>query len=385
MGIVAAQAGMPASLSSNQALAWQAIVGGAGRRVPIRAMNIMEWSVIDMLAGVPGGTYREAPVKTYVAMQRRIGVCALDQFIPQNPLSMGPTGYDGQALGATTGALRLVVDGIDVSTPEAVVEHLERIEWPRLRQRIAAFDAEAHVRAILKREGEVQDLLGPTILKTAYGFAGFPQLRYGRYGYVPYFSAFALYPEVMEADFALQADCWALANGAAAQAFRQGGLAPVYRLDHDMADSRGTLVDPRLLDRLWLPHFSRAIAPLTRAGIRLVWHSDGNLMDLYPRLLEAGISGFQGFQYEAGMDYRRICAMVPRDGLPLLIEAGVSVTRTLPRGTPAAVRDEIRFLAENGPHGSLFLGLSSSMTPGVPRANIETLVEGLRYYRDHGR
>ena len=60
---------------------------------------------------------------------------------------------------------------------------------------------------------------------------------------------------------------------------------------------------------------------------------DGNLMRLVPRLLECGINGFQGFQYEDGMDYLKICAMKARDGTDLIIMAGVSVTRTLPLGT----------------------------------------------------
>ncbi|MDA0335862.1 MAG: hypothetical protein O2782_11905 [bacterium] len=46
----------------------------------------------------------------------------------------------------------------------------------------------------------------------------------------------------------------------------------------------------------------RSIEPLVQAGVRLLWHCDGNLMEMVPRLLEAGIAGFQGFQYEDGMD-----------------------------------------------------------------------------------
>ena len=91
-------------------------------------------------------------------------------------------------------------------------------------------------------------------------------------------------------------------NRAAARAVTEGGLPPLCRLDHDMADSRGTLVHIDSLDRLWLPHFARSIEPLVQAGVRLLWHCDGNLMEMVPRLLEAGIAGFQGFQYEDGMD-----------------------------------------------------------------------------------
>jgi hypothetical protein len=106
---------------------------------------------------------------------------------------------------------------------------------------------------------------------------------------------------------------------------------------------------------------------------------------MVPLLLEAGLCGFQGFQYEDGMDYVKICSMRTKNGESLLIQAGVSVTRTMPHGTPDDVVREMKFLVENGPRAGLFLGLSSSCVPGTPWANIKTLVEGLRYYRTNGR
>jgi hypothetical protein len=108
-------------------------------------------------------------------------------------------------------------------------------------------------------------------------------------------------------------------------------------------------------------------------------------MEMVPRLLDVGFCGFQGFQYEDGMDYEKICRMKTRDGDELLIIAGVSVTRTLPHGTPGDVKRELAWLVGNGPKTGLFLACSSSVTPGVPWENIETLIEGLRYYRTHGR
>jgi len=152
-----------------------------------------------------------------------------------------------------------------------------------------------------------------------------------------------------------------------------------------MADSRGTLVDIKSLDKIWFPHFARAIEPLLKSGIKLIWHCDGNLMQMVPRLLEVGLSGFQGFQYEDGMDYEKICRMKTREDNSLIIVAGVSVTRTLPFGKPEDVRTQIKWLVEKGPKTGLFLGGSSSIAPGVPWENMQALVEGLKYYREHGR
>jgi uroporphyrinogen-III decarboxylase len=54
-------------------------------------------------------------------------------------------------------------------------------------------------------------------------------------------------------------------------------------------------------------------------------------------------------------------------------------------GTPDDVRRELKWLVEEGPRTGLFLGPSSSITPGVPWENLAALVEGLAYYRKKGR
>ena len=82
------------------------------------------------------------------------------------------------------------------------------------------------------------------------------------------------------------------------------------------------------------------------------------------------------------MDYERICRMKTATASDLLIIAGVSVTRTLPFGTPGRreARDATGW-SRTGPKTGLFLGGSSSIAPGVPWENLQTLVEGFGYYR----
>ena len=376
---------MTHSLTEPAQLALDTILQKPVRGIPSWMLHIMEHAVIERIAGAPPGSYKREPVATYLAMQQAIGTCLLDQYIPENPLTMESFGYEGRAKKATEGAERIIVDDMLIDSPEAVVEHLERIVFPRIRQEIAAFDEDARTAQIIAGERAIQQRLGPGILKSAYAFVRFPGLAYGSYGYANYFMAYAIYPDVIERHFSLQADLALRHNRAAARAFHQGSLPPLIRLDHDIADSRGTLVDPRTLDKIWLPHFARCLEPLLKTDVRMIWHCDGNLMQMVPRLLEVGIRGFQGFQYEDGVDYERICAMKTRDGNDLVIIGGASVTRTLPFGSPADVRRELAWLVENGPPTGLFLGGSSSIAPGVAWENIQTLIEGIQFYRTHGR
>jgi hypothetical protein len=355
------------------------------RGIPSWMIHIMEHSQIERIAGARPGDYKKDPEKIYLAFQRAVGTCLLDQYIPENPLRMGDQGYEGAEKGATTGAEQVVLDDMRIDAPEAVAEHMERFVFPGLRKAAAEFDEGRRVKEILDEEAAIQKKLGPDILKSGYAFVRFPCFAYGAYGYVNYFMAYALYPEVIEKHFSLQADVALLNNRAAARACAEGGLPPLYRLDHDMADSRGTLVDVKSLDKIWFPHFARCLEPMLKSDVRMIWHCDGNLMQMVPRLLDVGIKGFQGFQYEDGMDYEKICAMKTRHGDDLIIIGGVSVTRTLPKGRPDDVKREMAWLVEKGPKTGFLLGGSSSITPGVPWENIRTLIEGIQYYRTHGR
>jgi hypothetical protein len=352
--------------------------------IPNIGANIMEHSVIERLAGCREGEYSRDPYGVYIKMQRNMGASMIDQYIPDNPLSMGNRGYEHGSDSATTG-LTAVLDGITIDSPEAVAEHLERFELPRLREKIKSFYAPDIKMSIVLHMSRQAQLLGDDILSTGYAHFSFPWLMYGPYGYVPFLESYAIYPELWEQVFQLQGEYAVLRNKAVVETYLQNGYPLFQRLDHDMADSRSTLVSIESLEKMWLPHFISSITPALDAGFKLIWHCDGNLSAMVPILLEAGLVGFQGFQYEDGMDYEKICAMRTRDGESLIIQAGVSVTRTLPFGKPADVVREMKFLVEHGPKTGLFLACSSSCAPGAPWENIKTFVEGLQYYRINGR
>lgn len=354
------------------------------RGIPLRACHLMDVPLMEEIAGVEPGGYQRNPVQVYHDYHLRAGTCFIDQYMPHNAMTMTAQGYDsGRERGATTGAAQIVLNGMLIDSPEAVVSHLETHVIPGTERALAAppaGDDAATIAALIEGQVKEQEKLGPEILKVGKGeFYRFPGLRYGQYGYENYFMAYALYPEVIEKDFRLTADLALRYNAIGARAVIEGHLAPVLRLDHDMADSRGTLVDIRSLDRIWFPHFARCLQPFHAAGVRLLWHCDGNLMDMVPRLIEAGVSGFQGFQYEDGMDYERICSMTDRNGNPLLIWAGVSVTRTLPHGSVADVQREVQWLVDHGPRVGLALGASSSIAPGTNAANVRAALERMRH------
>jgi uroporphyrinogen decarboxylase len=71
----------------------------------------------------------------------------------------------------------------------------------------------------------------------------------------------------------------------------------------DMAYNHGPLIDPDMFRRFALPHYRRVCDWLHGRGIEHIWlDSDGDIHDLIPIWLEAGINGLWPFEVQAGMD-----------------------------------------------------------------------------------
>ena len=346
--------------------------------IPTGLLHIMEHSVIERIAKASPGDYKKDPHGVYVKMLQNAGVSMVDQYLAENPLRIGDKGHENISQNTS-----IVLDGILIDSPESVIEHIERYKIPQLTKSIEEFNPASCAQSVINAESRTQQLLGDDILKAGYGNIIFPYLSYAAYGYENYFMAYALYPEVIDKYFTLQGVYAKKNNQAVVDAFITAGLPKYHRLDHDMASSRGLLVDWHSLERAWYPAFIESISPAVKADFTLLWHCDGNLMEMVPYLLEAGVNGFQGFQYEDGMDYIKICSLRAKDKKSMVIQAGVSVTRELPLGAPADVSKQIKFLVENVPKTGLFLSFSSSCTPVVPFENIKTALEGFEYYRTH--
>ena len=356
---------------------------------PTGGSNIMEHSELNRLAarnGMENPDYVNNPVEVYRRAQLELGASFKGQWIPRNPLTMKAHGYDEHfTRSATTGVEEIVRDGMVIADPDDVVEHMEKFVFPDLEKRIAEFDHEKRVREIGLSEYDQQQEMGLEFLKTGYGYIHFPKLGYNEYGYVNYFCAYALYEDVIARHFRLQAELARKNNIAAADAILRYNLPHFYMLDHDMTDSRSTLVNIKSLEKIWFPQLDYCLAPvLEKIGdLRFCWHCDGNIMPMVPGLIDVGVRGFQGFQYEDGVDLKHMCSLRGRDGQPLYIQAGVSVTTTLPFGTPADVRKQMDYIIEVHGDSALTIGATSSITPGVPSANIDAYVEALHYYKNH--
>ena len=103
-----------------------------------------------------------------------------------------------------------------------------------------------------------------------------------------------------------------------------------------------------------------------RKGLKVIFHSDGYVMDIMADLVTAGIDGFNPIEKAAGMDVYELRRLYP----DLILVGGVDVTHLLPYGSPQDVKRETRRIIENvGGEGRLLIGSTTELENNVPLEN----------------
>ena len=164
-----------------------------------------------------------------------------------------------------------------------------------------------------------------------------------------------------------------------ALAAARGGIDLVFTAD-DIGDQRGLLLPMDKWRRLIAPHHRRLNRAIHEHGAKVIYHTDGSIMEAVDGLIDIGIDVLQALQFSA--DKMDPVGLKADFGDRLCFEGGVSVQTTLPFGAPADVRreveDRIRVLGQGGGY---ILGPSHYIQAGTPAANITAMFDAaLEYY-----
>jgi uroporphyrinogen decarboxylase len=147
----------------------------------------------------------------------------------------------------------------------------------------------------------------------------------------------------------------------------------------DIGDQRGLLMPKEKWQRLIVPHHARLNGVIHGHGAKVIYHTDGSIMEAVEDLIAMGIDVLQALQFSAdNMDPVRLKREF---GSRLCFEGGMSVQTTLPFGTVEEVRreveDRIRVLGEGGGY---ILGPSHYVQAGTPPANVAAMFDTAREY-----
>ena len=191
-------------------------------------------------------------------------------------------------------------------------------------------------------------------------------------GFERMFMDLALQPHLSHAIFERVTDFF-VAHIGAILAAADGEIDLVLTAD-DIAGQNGLLMS---LD-MWAEHVKPYHVKLNRVihehGAKVIYHSDGGVMDAVPGLIDMGIDVLQALQFNAaGMDPG---LLKQRHGHELCFEGGVSVPQTLPFGSADDVREEVVHLIRTlGKGGGYILGPSHAIQAGTPPENVAALFD----------
>lgn len=153
----------------------------------------------------------------------------------------------------------------------------------------------------------------------------------------------------------------------------KGRIDLVFTAD-DIAGQNGLLMSLGMWESCIKPCHARLNQVIHEFGAKVIYHSDGAVMEAVPGLMDMGIDILQALQFDAvGMD-----PVVLKDsyGDRLCFEGGVSVQSTLPFGTPEDVRREVEArIRVLGRQGGYILGPSHVIQDGTPPENIVALFD----------
>lgn len=155
---------------------------------------------------------------------------------------------------------------------------------------------------------------------------------------------------------------------------------PLYFLGDDIAFKGRAMFPPQVMHKLFYPYLAKLCEVINQAGGKVIFHTDGYVMDIASDLIATGIAGLNPLEPLAGNNIAELKRHYYRQ---LILVGGVDCSQLLPLGTPAQIREGVKQVLEEAGHGGgLFIGSSSEIIPVTPVENIFTFYE---YCHEMGR
>ncbi|MBN1557419.1 MAG: uroporphyrinogen-III decarboxylase-like protein [Lentisphaerae bacterium] len=142
----------------------------------------------------------------------------------------------------------------------------------------------------------------------------------------------------------------------------------------DWGQQQGLQMGPALWREFIYPELKRMYGAVRDAGKYVFIHSCGDVDELFDDLVGIGLNCFNPFQPEV-MD---VHALMRRYRGRLAFHGGLSTQRTLPFGTPEAVRRETRDLIAMGRAGGYILAPAHAVEGDVPLENMLAFLEAVQ-------
>ncbi len=159
-------------------------------------------------------------------------------------------------------------------------------------------------------------------------------------------------------------------------------LSPVALVYSDLADKNQPFFSPAFLRREFFPRLKKLVDAWHSHGVKVIYHSDGNLWPILDDYRAAGVEGINPLEPLCHMDLAEVHKAYPA----WIKMGGVDASQLLPFGSEEAVRQATRRLIDHaGVDGKLWLGSTTEIHPAIPVRNVMAMwdeVETRGYLRE---
>lgn len=326
-------------------------------RVPSLGGWILGVRNLAAIAGISVEEYLRDPLRGVIRANHVLDVDAIVPPVVPTDIDSIRAGslQESKFVGVEPEALKERADAI----PDTERKVLTRFNPPETERRYREF-FELHLRQLDGIE------LLTTLWEAPANFS-----LYFQYGYEAFLSAAALYPEEVGRIWWEDGLLARERNRIVVRLMKEYDVIPMLFCGHDICVNQGPMCSPEFLRAHYWPHAKASLEPFVEAGIRIICHCDGNVMPIADDMIDAGFSGFQGFQYECGVDPFELKQKLLDRGIAPLFFTGLSCTRTLPFGSQADVIEEVEYFLDvtDGGRG-MFLFTSNVTGVEVPTDNL---------------
>jgi uroporphyrinogen decarboxylase len=147
------------------------------------------------------------------------------------------------------------------------------------------------------------------------------------------------------------------------------------RFGDDWGQQRGLIMGPVLWREFIKPRIAKLFGLVKSRGKRVFIHSCGKIDELFPDLVECGVDVFNPFQPEV-MDVE---LMKRLHGARMTFFGGISTQKTLPYGTVAQVKEEVKRLIDRvGREGGYIAAPAHDIPKDARTDNIAAMLEVLQ-------
>jgi uroporphyrinogen decarboxylase len=152
----------------------------------------------------------------------------------------------------------------------------------------------------------------------------------------------------------------------------------IIQLGGDLGSEESMLINPTVWREIFKPRLKKIITATKREGVYFYLHSDGNIEEIVPDIIDVGIDILNPIQPEC-MDPEKIKREF---GENLTLHGTMSVQKLFPYATPADIRSETQRRIETcGYDGGLILGPTNAFSTDIPLENILSFYNEVRTQR----